>query len=409
MSESRADCVIVGGGIGGAVLALLLGRKGKHVVILEKETQPLPAARPEILARSTLEIFRQIDLSERIQKEAALELKGLELYRSREKLLLSFSAADFAANQTQPYSTDPALTRQILLEAAQATQAVEVKRGVEVKELLEEEQKVAGVRAVSGGESLIWRSPLVVGDDGSHSRVRQALGIRLKLREFPLEFLGAEGPELPGGKPDVGQAWLEPSGIRKNIFGGIFMPQPGNRTAFVFLLSPESRRHFETEPAKFYEALHSFSPRCLEIEKNYSFPKNFTVFHRPFGHAPRYVADGAALIGDAAHPLTPAGGQGANASVADAAALARVALQAFEKNNFSMKQLFSYEMERRPANERSLQFSVWANRVFQSLRILPGLGALLFPFLESVNRNPQAKNRFLQNITRAFQSTPRSA
>ena len=37
MEMETADCVIVGGGIGGAVLALLLARKGRRVVVLEKE------------------------------------------------------------------------------------------------------------------------------------------------------------------------------------------------------------------------------------------------------------------------------------------------------------------------------------------------------------------------------------
>lgn len=408
MNESRADCVIVGGGIGGAVLALLLGQAGRHVVILEKEPKPQAAGRPEVLACSTLETFRELGLAERIQKEAVVALEGLELYQVKGKLLLRFSAEDFERNQTRPYSTNPSLTRQILLEAAQATHTVEVRRGVEVKELLREGEKIRGVRVAAGGDTLVWRSPLVVGDDGSHSRVREAMGVHLKPRDFPLEFLVAAGPELPGGKPDVGQVWIEPSGIKRNIFGGIFMPQPGKRTAFVFLLSPESRRQFFEEggPQKFYEALNRLSPRCVGIEKEYSFPASFTLFRRPFGHAPRYVAEGAALMGDAAHPVTPAGGQGANGSVADAVALARTALQAFKRNDFSVRQLASYETERRPANERSLQFSLWANRVFRTLRVFSPWGFFLPLFLESVNRNPSMKNKFIQNVSRAFVSRP---
>jgi len=43
------------------------------------------------------------------------------------------------------------------------------------------------------------------------------------------------------------------------------------------------------------------------------------------GHAPRYGAAGAVVMGDAAHPVSPAGGQGANMSIADARALAELA------------------------------------------------------------------------------------
>ncbi|MCI0353685.1 MAG: NAD(P)-binding protein, partial [Acidobacteria bacterium] len=44
-----ADFVIVGGGIGGTVLAELLGRGGKRVVVLEKSTAPPSWLRPEVL------------------------------------------------------------------------------------------------------------------------------------------------------------------------------------------------------------------------------------------------------------------------------------------------------------------------------------------------------------------------
>ncbi len=42
------DNLIVGGGIGGAVLANLLARGGKRVVVLEKNLVPPPIARPEM-------------------------------------------------------------------------------------------------------------------------------------------------------------------------------------------------------------------------------------------------------------------------------------------------------------------------------------------------------------------------
>jgi hypothetical protein len=92
---------------------------------------------------------------------------------------------------------------------------------------------------------------------------------------------------------------------------------------------------------------------------------------RPFGHAPSYVADGAALIGDAVHPMTPAGGQGANASIWDALALADVADAALLANDVSRDRLFAYERMRRPLNERSIAISRAARRVFRTGRFLP--------------------------------------
>ena len=54
-------------------------------------------------------------------------------------------------------------------------------------------------------------------------------------------------------------------------------------------------------------------------------------------------------MGDAAHPVSPAGGQGANMSVADAAAIAEVALRG------ESGLIDEYERRRRPANQRAMR------------------------------------------------------
>lgn len=395
--------MIVGGGIGGAVLALMLGQAERHVVLLERELKPHAAGRPEVLAQSTLNLFKDLGAGERILKEAAIPLRGLELYQPLDRLLLHFSSDDFRQSGAQPYSVDPTRTREILLQTAESNQSVEVRRGVEVREVIREAGQIRGVRATSGDQILEWRSPLVIGDDGGKSRLREALGIPLKVQEFPFEFLGAAGPELPHGKPGMGQAWLEPKNLAEGIFGGVFLPQPEKRTAFVFLVSSKSRAHFmESDPSRFHEAARALSGRSEKLAEQYPFPKAFTVFKRPFGHAPCYVADGAALLGDAAHPMTPAGGQGANGSVADAVALGRVALKAFHNNDFSRARLSEYERVRRPANQRSLGFSIAANRVFRFLKFFPWGGNLLVSFLGRVERNSKMKTQFLQNVSTAF-------
>ena len=405
MSASSADCVIVGGGIGGAVLALLLGRQGRHVVLLERELQPPAIGRPEVLARSTVEVFHRLGVGTRILQEAAIPLQGLELWQAGGTRILRLSREDFDRAGAQPYSTDPARTRRILLEAAEATQSVEVRRGVEVRELVRDGSSVE-VRAVRGDEPLTWQARLVVGDDGGHSRVRQALNIPLTLHEFPLEFLCAAGPALPGHKDGVGQAWVDPRAVRDGLAGGVFMPLPGQRTAFVFLLSSKAHQRFANgSPADFYDAAARFSPRCARLAEQYTFPDAFASLRRPFGHAPRYVGEGAALMGDAAHPVTPAGGQGANMSVADAVALADVALNALRSGDCSAAQLAAYESLRRPANQRSLQFSARTARALKVLRLLPGLAPLLPWLLTRVERSLRTKQRFIRAISHAFLSS----
>ena len=409
MVETSVECIVVGGGIGGAVLALALGKKGKRVVLLEREPKLAGTARPEVLAGLTMETFQKLGVGERMVREAAVPLEGLELYEKGPDPVLRLGRDDFKRAGASPFSTDPARTRTILLEEAQRTGFVEVHRGVEVREILMEGPRVAGVRAVREGTFSAWKAGLVVGDDGGESRVRKAMGISLATREFPLEFLGTVDPAGSSPVGRMGQARLNPRGLRGGIFGVISMPLPEERRAFAFILSERAYARFLKDPGRFYEEASELSPLCSDLKRHRPFPEGFGHFRRPFGHAPRYVSDGAALLGDAAHPVTPAGGQGANMSVSDAMALADVALEVFRQGGeFSARRLASYEQMRRRPNERSLQFSIRANLVFRALKGCPWLMPVLLGYLRRVNHSPNTKARFIRAVSSAFSTEERS-
>ncbi len=404
-SETSADCIIVGGGIGGAVLALALGQRGFRVMVFEKELAPQGTARPEVLAKSTMEIFDSLGVGARMRGQAVLPLKGLELFGPGSRPLFHLSQEDFDAAKQQPYSTDPGLTRKILLETAHDHNHVQLVRGIEVQELLRENGRVLGVRTKQGNEIKTWESKLVIGDDGSRSTVRTALGIPLKTREFAADFLAAVGPALPGHKPGIGQAYVAPGHVSDGIIGGIFMPLPQERTALAFIMRPPVLQRFLKGPASnFYDAAAQLSPRCEKLVQYHLFPEGFGHFRRPFGHAAGYVADGAAILGDAAHPVTPAGGQGANASVADAMALANVAADALHSGDCSATKLSTYEKIRRPANQHSLMFSIRANWALRTLRVAPFLAPLLLDYLSRLDRAPQTKQRFIQAVSKSFRT-----
>ena len=67
--------------------------------------------------------------------------------------------------------------------------------------------------------------------------------------------------------------------------------------------------------------------------------------------APRWVTDGAALIGDAAHAMNPHASQGRMQAMIDAVALADVAATCRERDDFSAQALSAYERVRRPQIE----------------------------------------------------------
>jgi 2-polyprenyl-6-methoxyphenol hydroxylase-like FAD-dependent oxidoreductase len=69
------DFLIVGGGIGGAVLANLLGRRGKRVLVLEKGGPVYPQSRPEILWPATVSLLRELIPAD-LERRWMLPLRG---------------------------------------------------------------------------------------------------------------------------------------------------------------------------------------------------------------------------------------------------------------------------------------------------------------------------------------------
>ena len=102
------------------------------------------------------------------------------------------------------------------------------------------------------------------------------------------------------------------------------------------------------------------------------FAKGSHLYKLYRAHAERYVARGAALIGDAVHVTNPTAGQGMTMAIEDAAALARhvgPALAAAKPDDHIDRALAAYEDERRPKNAALIRWSHWMSRFYA----MPGL------------------------------------
>jgi 2-polyprenyl-6-methoxyphenol hydroxylase-like FAD-dependent oxidoreductase len=378
----RVDVIIVGAGIGGAVLALDLGRRGWNVALVERESTPPAIARPEILWSPTTSALEHYGIAGMIREHASVKLDTIEI--GGEKPWLRITSDDFAAAGVDAFSTNPAMTRAIIAGAAEATGNVDIHRGVAVEELLRENGRVTGIRGKRGDATLELEARLVVGDDGGNSIVRTQLGIPITLTPFPIDFITAMVPHWPLAE-NRARVWFD---LKDQLPALALIPWP---EATGILLLP-LRAGLPT-PTSFASALQRIPQLTI--------PTEFKRIARPFGHAAQYVADGAALIGDAIHPMTPAGGQGANASIWDALALADVADAALRSGDVSRERLLAYEQLRRPINDQSVAISRAARRAFRTARLLP-LSLVVPSAMRTINRLGWPKRRVLRAFSSAF-------
>ena len=341
----RYELVIVGGGIGGAVLATRLRRAGKQVLVVERDLAPPHVDRPEVHWPRTVQTLTEL-LPHVPAEELRIGIRALRVHYRNQVL------AEIVANQQHPpaHSTIPSETRRRLLEGTE----FELRRGVEAVAVLRDGPRVCGIRIrdrASGQEEEIL-ADLTVGDDGPQSVIRQGCGIELQRHTVNLGILATSFAFPTTMPPASVGVWINEERTRTGLIACGILPQPGGRAIGMVAVRP----HVFTDEPKLATAMQRFLASDATLPADWGsqpFPAGFTRFPLGWGHAAAYGIDGAVLMGDAAHPVTPAGGQGANMAVADGVALSEI----LTATNRPTDWLKTYEARRRPANRRSVGIS----------------------------------------------------
>ena len=109
--------------------------------------------------------------------------------------------------------------------------------------------------------------------------------------------------------------------------------------------------------------------------------------------AARWVVNGAALIGDAAHAMNPHASQGRMQAMSDAVTLAEVAESCLRKGDCSAEALYEFERRRRPHVDM-LQRLADEQVIFWNTGN-PVLGCLRDRVFRTLDRNPRLRYQVL--------------
>jgi 2-polyprenyl-6-methoxyphenol hydroxylase-like FAD-dependent oxidoreductase len=351
------DAIVIGAGVGGAALALALSRAGARVLLVERRSGPGNINRGDSLLPAVTRLLAGWGALERVRAAGAAPIEKMRVHHPKRGLLMEAPLADPDGN---PYLVlpHPEIER-ALTEEARATGRVDVRYCTRLVGLVQSRGRVIGADLVDReGKATRETARLVVGADGSSSVVREALGIQLALTSYPAGYFIIDF-ERPRDFEDAMNLYIHRDG------GVMVMPQkPGVVGLAALVHAPESDLF---RAGALEDKVAVLRARCPLLAAASPLPRHAHLYALSRGHAPRYFARGAALMGDAVHVTNPTAGQGMTMAIEDAAALSRHAIPAIAAGADDVEidaALAAYEREQRPINAGLLRWSHFMGKFF---------------------------------------------
>ncbi len=410
MEGRTRSITIVGAGLGGALMAVFLGRAGHRVRVYERRPDPRKGAG----GRS-----RSINLAISTRGLAALERVGLDgkLLEVAVPMRGRMVHAVDGGLAFQPYghekhhvihSVSRAGLNRLLVETAEGMENVEVHFGKRCADV-DLEHAAATFLDSETGASSSEPADLLIGADGAFSEVRLALQ-KTDCFEYAQSFLEHGYKELTIPPADLGGFRMEPNALHIWPRGGFMMialpnvdgsytctcfwPFRGENSFAALATRDEVRAFFQKT---FPDAL----PMMPSLEEDFllnAVGSLVTVRCAPWRYRDRVV-----LLGDAAHAVVPFYGQGANAAFEDCIVLDECLK---EVPNDVADALASYEKRRKRHADALADLAIsnflemrdktasktflFGKKVEKALaRALPGLFVPLY-YMVSFSRTPYA-------------------
>jgi len=336
----QTTCCVVGGGPAGVILALLLARQGIPTVLLESHADFDRDFRGDSVHPAIMQILDEIGLAGRLLER----VPHTKVHRVVPPLPgRTPPSIDFRVLGGKfPFMTFMRQAAFLDFLAAEASRypSFRLVTGANVRELTEEAGVVRGVRyqAADGWHEV--RALLTVGADGRFSRLRQLSGLPAPIKT----------------SPPIDILWFRLSkqaGDPEGIVGGFRMGR-----GLIMLERTDHWQLGHVLPKGGYQQLHAAGIEAFRNTIAEIMPwlrgrvdelrewKQCSLLAVESDRLPRWYRPGLLLIGDAAHVMSPVGGNGINYAVQDAAAAANILSGPLKAGRMSLRDLAAVQRRR---------------------------------------------------------------
>jgi 2-polyprenyl-6-methoxyphenol hydroxylase-like FAD-dependent oxidoreductase len=304
-----ADVLIVGAGPTGLALACQLVRYGIDFAIVEKNEGVTPYSKAIGVHARTLEIYEQIDLSQRAIEEGTIAGKGRFLVGGEVRGELDFSHIGEGLSR-YPYvlMLEQSKNERLLYEYLQG-HGKSVFWKTELENFKQNDSSVTAQIKTPDGKSKAIESKYLVGCDGPKSLVRHSLGLAFSGSTFERMFYVADAQVDWQFTHDAIHICLA-----KESFA-VFFPLKGEKRYRIVGVFPEEFAKDEGEVL--YEEIEARIKELTEFELDIHNVEWFSTYKVHTLHAAKFSLARCFLAGDSAHVHSPAGAQGMNTGIQD--------------------------------------------------------------------------------------------
>lgn len=352
-AQNDFDLIIIGSGIAGSGMACALAQYDLRILLLEKRRRLGTIHRGDSLVPKNTALLAKWGLSDALMEAGAMPINRVE-FHDADKLMFH---TRLTGEKSSPYLVLPHAKTEILLQKqALATGNVTLAQPATLKGLIRESDDgpVLGVRYRDDTGEQEARAPLTVGADGQQSALRGLLGLKFESYRYNHAYLGLEA-ERPANYKDAMRIHLHVDG------GVLLMPRPDRVGVGVLVEAGSAAYWMGLDDDELSDILVNRAPTLKGMGLYREGSHVYTITRT---HAPRYITDGAAIIGDAAHTTNPTAGQGMAMALSDAGALAEYVGPVLAAGENPYQALKEYEQKQWPANQALVRSSHWLSLVY---------------------------------------------